>query len=164
MSGRTAPEKSLPEIRITEPADVPAIVAIEHAVFPDPWSRASFLSAMRQPNTRVSTALRIGRVVGYSVAIYAADEAELANIAVSPEERRRGVGSALLNGVLRESRKRGTRRLYLEVRESNAAAQAMYRRAGFSESGRRNRYYSGPVEDAVVMVCDVTEVAELSGK
>jgi ribosomal-protein-alanine N-acetyltransferase len=91
-------------------------------------------------------------VAGYSVLIFAADEAELANLAVAAAERRLGIGRILLDDVIAEAGTRGANRIYLEVRESNAAARALYSQAGFREMGRRRRYYSAPVEDAVIMV------------
>ena len=93
-----------------------------------------------------------GSVVGYTVAWYAADEGELANLAVSPAARQKGIGSALVNGVISAGAARGMRRLFLEVRTSNVAARALYLAAGLREVGRRPRYYSGPVEDAIIMM------------
>jgi ribosomal-protein-alanine N-acetyltransferase len=76
----------------------------------------------------------------------AAGEFEILNLAVSPAARRRGIAGALLTFVLRPGR------WFLEVRESNAAARALYRKAGFAEAGERVRYYRGPDEKAIVLV------------
>lgn len=97
---------------------------------------------------------REGRLAGFAVArLLPPDEVEILNVATDPAVRRRGVGSALLQALL----KLPGRVLFLEVRESNVAARALYRSAGFSEEGRRKKYYpglgipTGSREDAVVM-------------
>jgi [ribosomal protein S18]-alanine N-acetyltransferase len=95
-----------------------------------------------------------GNLAGFAVArLLPPDEVEILNVATDPGLRRRGVGSALLQALLGLP----GRVLFLEVRESNIAARALYRAAGFSEEGRRKKYYpalgtpAGPREDAVVM-------------
>jgi ribosomal-protein-alanine N-acetyltransferase len=85
------------------------------------------------------------------VARFAADEGEIANLAVREPTRRRGIGSMLLAGALKEGRRRGANNMYLEVRESNEAARQLYASRGFEEIGRRKRYYRHPEEDAVVL-------------
>jgi [ribosomal protein S18]-alanine N-acetyltransferase len=90
-------------------------------------------------------------VTGYVVALDAADEGEILNLAVAPGGRRRGLGRALVQDILQELAERGVRQVYLEVRESNAPARALYAAHGFREVGRRKQYYRRPVEDAIVL-------------
>jgi ribosomal-protein-alanine N-acetyltransferase len=97
----------------------------------------------------------VATVVGYVVAWLVADEAEVANLAVAPEWRGRGVGAALLDAALNEARKGGAHVAHLEVRDSNVAARALYGSRGFMPVGRRRRYYQAPVEDAVLLRCDL---------
>jgi ribosomal-protein-alanine N-acetyltransferase len=78
----------------------------------------------------------------------APDEIEILNLAVDPAQRRRGVARALVCEVPREVPHAA---IFLEVRESNHAARALYRAAGFSDVGERPRYYRDPVEKAIVM-------------
>jgi ribosomal-protein-alanine N-acetyltransferase len=78
-------------------------------------------------------------------------EAEVLRLGVRPDLRRRGWGRVLLLGVLERLRAEGARRIYLEVRAGNDAAQSLYRAAGFRETGRRRGYYTNPPEDAVLM-------------
>ena len=92
-----------------------------------------------------------GEVVGLAVGRVAADELEILNLAVTPERRRRGIGSALLGAALDHGRRAGAGRAFLEVRESNREARRFYERHGFADAGRRRGYYRGPEEDAVVM-------------
>jgi ribosomal-protein-alanine N-acetyltransferase len=90
-------------------------------------------------------------VVGYVVAWYVLDEAELANLAVHPDLRHQGVGQALLDAMLNDASARGTSQVYLEVRESNVAARQLYGTRGFEEVARRKRYYRTPTEDALIL-------------
>jgi ribosomal-protein-alanine N-acetyltransferase len=92
-----------------------------------------------------------GGVAGYVVALDAADEGEILNLAVAPGGRRHGVGRALVENILETLAERGVRHVYLEVRESNAPARALYAAHGFREAGRRRQYYRRPVEDAIVL-------------
>ena len=85
------------------------------------------------------------------VALDAADEGEILNLAVAPSGRRHGLGRALVRDILDALARRGVRHVYLEVRESNAPARALYGAHGFQEAGRRKQYYRRPVEDAIVL-------------
>jgi ribosomal-protein-alanine N-acetyltransferase len=138
-------------IRTAVPDDVPAIALIERAAFPDPWSATAFSQMLREEQSRIAVAVRGAEVVGYTVALFVADEAELANIAVRASDRGLGIGAALLDDALSEGWRRGALNFYLEVRAMNDSAQALYRKAGFREVGRRRRYYSRPVDDAIMM-------------
>ena len=129
--------------------DIAAIQAIEASSFSDPWAPASFASLLDDPMVYVSVSDVRGVVAGFAVLVVAADEADIMNIAVRTGARRCGIGSDLLDDVIREARVRGARTLYLDVREANVAARGMYASRGFAEAGRRRRYYTAPVEDAL---------------
>jgi ribosomal-protein-alanine N-acetyltransferase len=132
--------------------DVTAIVAIENAAFSDPWSANAFHEALTHPAVFFACARRGGAdIAGYVVAWFAADEGEIANLAVSPNAWGGGVGRALLNSALEVAASRGAAAVYLEVRDSNERARRLYRSSGFEEVGRRRRYYRHPVEDAIVL-------------
>lgn len=90
-------------------------------------------------------------VAGFIVARLITDELHINNIAVHPDWRRLGVGVRLLNGALLWAREKDAKGALLEVRASNIAAQALYRRCGFEMTGRRRRYYRMPLEDALIM-------------
>jgi [ribosomal protein S18]-alanine N-acetyltransferase len=138
-----------------EPAvhgDLAAIAALENSAFSDPWSPASFETVVEEPAVFFAVARgATDGVLGYVVAWFAADEGEIANLAVREPTRRRGIGAALLDGALAEGTRRGAANIYLEVRESNDIARRLYRSRGFDEIGRRRRYYRHPVEDAIVL-------------
>jgi [ribosomal protein S18]-alanine N-acetyltransferase len=91
---------------------------------------------------------------GYVVALDAADEGEILNLAVAPDGRRHGLGRALVEHVVEALKARGVAQIYLEVRESNAPARGLYAAEGFKEVGRRKQYYRRPVEDAIVLRLD----------
>ncbi len=133
------------------PDDVPAISAIERATFSDPWSEDSIRRLFEQQSASVRVAVLAGQVVGYGVVWVVADEAELANLAVAEAARGRGAGALLLDALLADVASKGGTTVHLEVRESNAAAVALYTSRGFAVSGRRKAYYRAPVEDALLM-------------
>lgn len=120
----------------------PAALAEIHAAcftVPRPWSAAELAELIASPSTLLAEASD-----GFALARVAADEAELLTIAVRPEARGRGLGSALLRDVLAAAAARGAGRMVLEVAADNAAALALYRREGFAECGRRKGYYVAP--------------------
>lgn len=131
-------------------ADAPVLGALERTCFPDPWSVESFRELLREPGTVALVAELDGEVVGYMAGRAILDTAEILNLAVHPAVRGRGLGSTLLVATLDAMRARGAREVYLEVRESNTAAQSLYAHAGFLPVGRRAQYYQSPPEDALV--------------
>ena len=96
-------------------------------------------------------------VVGWGGIWCVADEAEIASVCVDPAYRRLGGGTKLLQTLLRQARLSGAQNVYLEVRASNQAAQELYRGAGFECIGVRKRYYTNPLEDAVLMRCEIMQ-------
>jgi len=133
--------------------DVDDIAAIERRVFSDPWSAGSFRALFGNPLVHFAVAEDAidGRVVGYVVSWFVVDEAEIANLAVANEVRRAGIGARLLDHALDIARERRSHVVFLEVRESNAGARALYASRGFEVAGRRAKYYRKPVEDALVL-------------
>ncbi len=148
---RDATPSSL-ELRPARRSDVDAVLTLERASFSDPWSRASFTSLLGHPSVYfVVAAQHQEGLAGYLAAWFMVPEGEIATLAVHPEQRRLGVGGFLLDAAIQEARVRGVRDLYLEVRDSNVAAQRLYLSRGFAEIGRRRHYYRNPVEDARVL-------------
>ncbi len=109
---------------------------------------AEALTAEDEPRSAANPASRAS-VVGFLVARPIASEWELENIAVAPS-RRQGVGRQLLNALFDRARDAGGDSVFLEVRESNAAARSLYEKAGFTSTGRRKSYYAEPPEDAIL--------------
>ena len=133
--------------------DLAGIGELEKASFADPWSPASFEQILDEPAVffGVARASETNAVLGYVVAWFAADEGEIANLAVREPTRRRGIGAALLDATLNEAKRRGALLMFLEVRQSNEAARGLYASRGFEEVGRRSKYYRHPVEDAIIL-------------
>ena len=129
---------------------MPAVHALEHAAFSDPWSERDFRECVASEVVFLVAAAPDG-LAGYVVAQDAADEGEILNLAVVPARHRGGIGRALVEGALAALAARGVTRVFLEVRESNGAARALYATLGFQEVGRRTRYYRRPVEDAIIL-------------
>ncbi len=146
---RVLPAEALPEA-------ARAWEEIELACFSDPWSPGMIGEALASPVSVTLFALCGDRAAGVISAVCAADECDVTDVAVLPAYRRRGIASALIGALLARLAERGTRRVYLEVRESNAPAIALYRSFSFSPCGRRKRYYTAPAEDAVVMTLDLS--------
>jgi ribosomal-protein-alanine N-acetyltransferase len=114
------------------------------------WSRQALLEFMPLPGTVALMSERAGRPTGFVLGRLVADEAEVLNLAVREECRRQGEGRALLGELLRRFAESGVSRVFLEVRESNRGAIGFYERMGFRQSGRREDYYRGPQEAALV--------------
>lgn len=151
MASERGPDLGL-DVRPVRPGDLPELLRIERDSFAVPWSERAFRMIMRNDPGAILVAERLGRVAGYAALWVSADEAELADLAVAPEQRRRGVGRTLLRASLRRAGEQGARKVFLQVRQSNEAARNLYEAAGFREVGRRPRYYRGPVEDALVLM------------
>ncbi len=89
-------------------------------------------------------------ILGFVVARHLAPEWELENIVVAPPARRQGLGKQLLQALLATARETNSKSVFLEVRESNAAARSLYEKTGFEQTGSRKAYYKDPAEDAVL--------------
>jgi ribosomal-protein-alanine N-acetyltransferase len=134
------------------PSDLPEVIALERQCYGDPWPATAFSTLPENPRVYFMVARNAaGRVAGYVVAWFVMEEGELANLAVAPSERRKGLGRVMLDAMLADAARRGARQIYLEVRESNQAARALYEARKFEEVGRRKRYYRKPEEDALIL-------------
>lgn len=134
-------------------ADIPDVAALERACYADPWPPSAFASLPDNARVFFHVAREHARssVAGYVIAWYVLDEGELANLAVAPEHRRRGLGTKLLDAMLSDAAARGVSDVCLEVRDSNAEARRLYGSRGFLEVGRRKGYYRNPLEDALIL-------------
>lgn len=133
--------------------DVSEVVEIERRSFSQPWEESTFRRLLANDRARAWTA-RADRVLGYAVLWRAGRGAQLGNLAVAPDARRRGLGRRLVRTALEAARSAGAEHVTLEVRESNRAALALYRGMGFRLLDRREDYYRLPREDALVLAAD----------
>jgi len=130
---------------------LPGILAIEEASFSLPWTAEQLETQLDAKRHVFLAALAGETVAGYIGLQFVLDEGYVSNVAVRPDCRGRGVGSALVAELLRRCRERELAFVTLEVRESNAAARALYEKHGFRAVGIRPGYYERPREDAVLM-------------
>ncbi|MCA0993769.1 MULTISPECIES: ribosomal protein S18-alanine N-acetyltransferase [Guptibacillus] len=132
--------------------DIEAVMRIEHATFPTPWSRSAFYNEIVINHFATYLLLEVGEeVAGYCGVWVIIDEAHITNIALHPEYRGMKLGEALLNKAIHFAKSRGALKITLEVRVSNIVAQNLYRKFGFEEGGIRKNYYTDNQEDALVM-------------
>jgi ribosomal-protein-alanine N-acetyltransferase len=138
---------------LRSPDEIDAVLAIEEASFTNPWSRDMYLAELKNEGVSFFYLARDNgrRVVGFCSFWRVLDELHINNLAVVPEIRRQGVASALLERVIAEGARFGIRRAMLEVRESNVPARQLYEKFGFEVAGTRSKYYTNPIEDALVL-------------
>jgi len=140
-----------------EERDIAQVTAIDRLSFANPWSAASYRYELVNNRTAHFWVLLDGasgserRVVGYAGFWLIVDEAHIGTLAVHPLWRRQGLGERLLVALLDQARELGAILVTLEVRAGNLAAQNLYRRYGFIEVGRRQRYYQDNGEDALLL-------------
>ncbi len=133
--------------------DLPAVLEIEQQSYPHPWTAAQFIQELDNPIATVELIWAGQRLAGYLSYWLIAGEMQILNIAIGEKFRRQGVAECLLAHVFTECREKGLQRAWLEVRASNQAAIALYRKQGFVADAIRNGYYRDG-EDAVLMVRD----------
>ena len=127
------------------------VAGLETRCFSDPWSEASIRGELDNPLSLWLVALEGDTVAGYVGSQAVLDEADIMNVAVSPEYRRTGVAKALLEALQTALTARGVHSLTLEVRASNEPARALYASVGYVQVGRRPNYYHKPREDALIL-------------
>jgi ribosomal-protein-alanine N-acetyltransferase len=149
--------------RPMRPADVKRVHEIDVLSFNMPWPERSYHFEVSENSHAVPWVAETGagEVIGMIVTWVIIDEAHIATIAIHPEHRRAGIGRRLLARGLLAAWERGARTAFLEVRKSNAAAQAMYQQFGFAVSGVRPRYYQDNFEDALLMTLEQIDLQRL---
>ena len=132
-------------------AHVPQVAELEKLCFSRPWSENSIASELRNPLSLWIVAVEDDVVAGYIGSQSVEGEADMMNVAVHPDYRRRGIGAQLVEHLITALREAGNHMLALEVRDSNAPAIAMYEKLGFVQVGLRPNYYRDPKEDARIL-------------
>lgn len=146
---------------MTGEATLDAVMAVMESAFDrhwgEAWTRVQVRDSLEMPSTMLLLADSGGRTIGegeaagFVLSRQALDEEELLLIAVRPEERGRGLGTRIIENYFATAKRRGVRRIYLEMRANNPA-RSLYRRAGFNPIGTRPRYYraaDGELIDAI---------------
>lgn len=139
----------MPEIVKMNAAHVAKIAEIEKVSFKTPWSAQMIADELKNPLANYFVVEKDGQVLAYMGYYRILDEAHITNIAVKPDEKRKGYGKTLLSFVLDEMKDVGVSKVTLEVNEKNVAAISLYESFGFLTAGRRKKYYEG-VDDALI--------------
>ena len=149
------------EIVPMDRSHIPQIAALARECFSDPWSENLLGDALFDPQASFLVAEdgEEGNILGYAGLHAVLDEGYIDNIAVVPDARRHGVASALLDVFCRFGAA-NLAFLTLEVRQSNAAAIALYEKFGFRQAGLRPGYYQKPREDALIMTREFSKEEE----
>ena len=133
-------------------SDLDGILRIERSSYARPWSEAQIRGEMENGSFFVQDVG--GEAGGYVFFRTAADEMEITNIAVAPEKRRLGIGSGLLKRAMGEGKKKGVKKVFLEVRTADSGARSLYAALGFRRMSERRAYY-GKGEDALVLYHEI---------
>jgi ribosomal-protein-alanine N-acetyltransferase len=149
VATREAPDITGLHIRPLAYGDLPAVLSVERRSFPAPWSLAMFVLELSKPSSICFAATDEDGLVGYVICARYADVWHLMNVAVVPQQRRRGIARLLLARLFETAG--ADARYTLEVRMSNTAAIEMYERLGFRQAGVRPGYYHDNREDALIM-------------
>lgn len=144
----------------------PLLAELHRLAFPagEAWGPEAIAVMLALPGSFALCAAADGGAdpAGFVLVRAVADEAEILTLAVLPEQRRQGIGAALLRGAIGEAAARGARTLFLEVSEANRAARALYAAAGFAGRGRRRRYYADG-SDALVLALSLPSCGSAAG-
>lgn len=157
MPGNTGKNDPAIGIRAMTIGDLDAIVALEKAVFSDPWPRDAFSDILSGEGWSALVAECDTGIIAYACCMTLDEGARLANIAVAESYRRKSVAKRLLARILDDAKKAECEYILLEVRPGNAEAITFYERHGFRHMYRRPHYYHSPTEDALVMVRYLSE-------
>jgi ribosomal-protein-alanine N-acetyltransferase len=149
---RHAPSDAIVE-RIESDVDLTAVAALEAECFTNPWTRDMLARELAQSDVAFVFVLRLPRerVAAFCSCWIIADELHVNTMAVDPRYRRLGLATHLMRHVVAEAVRRGAVRATLEVRESNEAARRLYESLGFAVTAVRQRYYTQPEEDALIL-------------
>ena len=139
------------DVRRLQLRDLGSIETIERRAYPTPWSRSMFASELAKPSSICLGAFDNGRLVAYLIVSRYVDAWHVMNVAVDPDQRRRGIAETLLNTLFETTAGDGRRGYTLEVRVSNAGAIKLYEELGFRPRGVRRGYYTDNREDALIM-------------
>lgn len=137
-------------IRRMEEKDTPAAAALEKENFSEPWSENAFREELSNENALYLVAYEGEALLGVCGYVSSCNEADVMNVSVRKNMRRKGIASAMMDELIKRGREKGMVAFTLEVRIGNVAARTLYEKKGFKEEGIRPRFYSNPTEDAVI--------------
>lgn len=130
--------------------DAKALERLDKLCFAVPWSEKSFKEEAENSLARYFVAKENGEIIGYGGIWIVSGEGQITNIAVHPDERKKGIASAILEELIKSAK--GCSQIFLEVRESNSSAISLYEKFGFKNCGVRKNFYHSPVENGIIMI------------
>ena len=143
-------------IRPMTTEDLEAVSSIEEVVFSMPWTKEGFASAINMPGSNYLVVIDAdNHLVGYCGYYSVLDEAEITNVAIAPDYRKKGYAKLMLLELLAQAKNNGIHTVVLEVRYSNADAIGLYEKLGFQKLGVRKDFYEKPKEDAIIMLLTI---------
>lgn len=138
-------------IREMQIDDLEQAMSIEETLFSVPWTINGFFSMLMREDALFLVAEDKDAIIGFCGAFLVMDQGDIVNVGVRKERQRQGIGTRLLQALIRKADEKGVTTLYLEVRASNQAAICLYEGLGFRQVGVRKEYYEEPREDGITM-------------
>lgn len=149
------------QIRRMLEADIPEVQRIDRLCFRDAWSEAVYHDLFQYETNQYYIAASGNEICGFAGISVSIDTADVIKIGISPERRRQGLAQALLQELLINAKAKNCRQVMLEVRESNHSARQLYLKNHFQELTVRRDYYKNPVENAIVMSRELTDISTI---
>lgn len=131
--------------------DLDQVMELERDLFHDPWTREGYFTFLIREDTLFLAVEEKGSILACCGVLLVLDEGDILNVAVRRDRQREGIGQFLMESLIRLAGEQGVTTLHLEVRSGNDTAIRLYERVGFTRDGIRRKYYTNPVEDAVLM-------------
>ena len=131
--------------------DFDQVMEIENVNFSEPWTEAGFFTFFLRDDTLFLVAEEDEKIKGYIGIVCVPEDGDITNVSVAPEAQGAGIGSMLVEELIKRAAERGVTNIFLEVRASNASAIHLYEKYGFRQISVRKGYYTKPLEDALVM-------------
>ena len=131
--------------------DLDQVMEIEQDLFSVPWTREGFFTFLTRDHAMFLVVEEKGKILGYCGLLMVLDEGDITNVAVKRDRQREGIGNFLMESLIRLAADLGVTTIHLEVRAGNEKAIRLYERVGFTRDGIRKKYYTDPIEDAILM-------------
>lgn len=131
--------------------DLDQVMEIETSLFSPPWTKEGFFTYLTRKDAMFLVVEEKGQILAYCGLLMVLDEGDITNVAVRPDRQREGIGHFLMDSLIRLAGQQGITAIHLEVRVGNETAIRLYERMGFTRDGLRKKYYTDPVEDALLM-------------
>ena len=140
--------------------DLGQVMKIETELFSPSWTKEGFFTYLTRKDAMFLVVEEKGEILAYCGLLMVLDEGDITNVAVRPDRQREGIGHFLMDSLIRLAEQQGITTIHLEVRVGNRTAIRLYERMGFTRDGIRKKYYTDPVEDALLMTRQAQKVPQ----